>query len=440
MGRSVFSHFLNLSTSSPRLAYSSSVSCGAAGFRSKYWKGSASTPRRQVLGEGFRCVCSVSLTEPAVEEASSSSVRKRIVSGVQPTGSIHLGNYLGAIKNWISLQNTYETLFFIVDLHAITLPYDAQKLSKATRDTAAIYLACGIDTSKASVFVQSHVRAHVELMWLLSSATPVGWLNRMIQFKEKSRKAGDENVGVALLTYPVLMASDILLYQCDFVPVGEDQKQHLELTRELAARVNYLYGGRKWKKLGGRGGAIFKVPEPLIPPTGARVMSLIDGHSKMSKSAPSDQSRINLLDPKDAIANKIKRCKTDSFPGLRPIFYYNLEASALLVIFYIVILLLEFDNPERPECNNLLSIYQLVSGRTKEEVQHECQEMNWGTFKSLLTDALVDHLHPIQVRYEEIISDSAYLDRILAEGAAKASDIADATLSNVYQAMGFLRR
>ncbi|PON67856.1 Tryptophan-tRNA ligase [Parasponia andersonii] len=437
MGRSVFSHFLNLSTSSPRLAYSSSPSYGAAGFRSKYWKGPASTPRREVLGEGFRCVCSVSL---AVEEASSSSVRKRIVSGVQPTGSIHLGNYLGAIKNWISLQNTYDTLFFIVDLHAITLPYDVQKLSKATRDTAAIYLACGIDTSKASVFVQSHVRAHAELMWLLSSATPVGWLSRMIQFKEKSRKAGDENVGVALLTYPVLMASDILLYQSDFVPVGEDQKQHLELTCELAERVNYLYGGRKWKKLGGRGAAIFKVPEPLIPPTGARVMSLIDGHSKMSKSAPSDQSRINLLDPKDVIANKIKRCKTDSFPGLRPIFYYNLEASALLVIFYIVILLLEFDNPERPECNNLLSIYQLVSGRTKEEVQHECQDMNWGTFKSLLTDALVDHLHPIQVRYEEIISDSAYLDLILAEGAAKASDIADATLSNVYQAMGFLRR
>ncbi|EPS62039.1 hypothetical protein M569_12754, partial [Genlisea aurea] len=205
---------------------------------------------------------------------------KRVVSGVQPTGSIHLGNYLGAIKNWIDLQNTYETLFFIVDLHAITLPYDSHQLSKATKDTAALYLACGVDSSKASVFVQSHVHAHLELMWLLSSATPTGWLNKMIQFKEKSRKAGDENVGVALLTYPVLMASDILLYQSDFVPVGEDQKQHLELTRELAERFNYLYGGRKWKKLGGRGGSIFKVPEPLIPTTGARVMSLTDGCSK----------------------------------------------------------------------------------------------------------------------------------------------------------------
>ncbi|KAL5783337.1 hypothetical protein ACOSP7_008366 [Xanthoceras sorbifolium] len=416
MGRALLSHFLVASNSSPRLASSLS----AAGLPSKYWKRPGLVRQNTALvghnGCGFRCHCSVSLSQPAAPETSSSSVKKRIVSGVQPTGSIHLGNYLGAIKNWIALQNTYDTFFFIVDLHAITLPYDAQQLSKATRNTAAIYLACGVDTSKASVFVQSHVRAHVELMWLLSSATPIGWLNRMIQFKEKSRKAGDENVGVALLTYPVLMASDILLYQSDFVPVGEDQKQHLELTRELAERVNYLYGGRKWKKLGGRGGAIFKVPEPLIPPAGARVMSLTDGLSKMSKSAPSDQSRINLLDPKDVIANKIKRCKTDSFSGM------------------------EFDNPDRPECNNLLSVYQLVSGKTKEEVAKECQDMNWGTFKSILTDALIDHLHPIQVRYEEIISDAAYLDRVLEEGATKAGDIADATVNNVYQAMGFLRR
>ncbi|XP_048133812.1 tryptophan--tRNA ligase, chloroplastic/mitochondrial isoform X2 [Rhodamnia argentea] len=364
MARSLLSHFPILSSSTSPLA--SSLSC-------------AITPSKCFARRLFvrpkasssQCFCTLSLSEPAASDTSSSA-RKRMVSGVQPTGSIHLGNYLGAIKNWIELQNTYDTLFFIVDLHAITLPYETQELSKATRDTAAIYLACGVDTSKASVFVQSHVRAHVELMWLLSSATPIGWLNRMIQFKEKSRKAGDENVGVALLTYPVLMASDILLYQSDFVPVGEDQKQHLELTRELAERVNYLYGGRKWKKLGGKGGTIFKVPEPLIPPAGARVMSLTDGLSKMSKSSPSDQSRINLLDSKDVIANKIKRCKTDSFTGL------------------------EFDNPDRPECNNLLSIYQLVSGKTKEEVAKECQDMNWGSFKPLITDALIDHLHPIQ--------------------------------------------
>ncbi|KAG6414555.1 hypothetical protein SASPL_121927 [Salvia splendens] len=398
-------------------------------------------PRRLRIGESLRCLCSLSVSEPSTSQASSSSVnigaflsrckacvvvtsvRKRIVSGVQPTGSIHLGNYLGAIKNWIDLQNTCETLFFIVDLHAITLPYEGHKLSKATKDTAALYLACGVDPSKASVFVQSHVRAHVELMWLLSSATPIGWLNRMIQFKEKSQKEGNENVGVALLTYPVLMASDILLYQSDLVPVGEDQKQHLELTREIAERVNYLYGGRKWKKLGGRGGAIFKVPEALIPPTGARVMSLTDGLSKMSKSAPSDQSRINLLDSKDV----------------------SINISVNLV------LLLEFDNPERPECNNLLSVYQLITSKSKQEVLEECKDMNWGSFKPLLTDALIDHLHPIQVslplclaaiqeRYAEITSDPSYLDGVLADGASKAASIADATVNNVYQAMGFLRR
>uniref|UniRef100_A0A1D1YAK8 tryptophan--tRNA ligase n=1 Tax=Anthurium amnicola TaxID=1678845 RepID=A0A1D1YAK8_9ARAE len=318
MGRTLLSQFLLLSNNSPRL-HTATASRGLS--RASSWRrtGRAAAARLPVRARtsSFRFLCSSSVPEPAAggSESSASPRKKRVVSGVQPTGSVHLGNYLGAIKNWISLQNTYETLFFIVDLHAITLQYDAQQLSEATRGTAAIYLACGVDVSKASVFVQSHVRAHVELMWLLSSATPIGWLNRMIQFKEKSRKAGDENVGVALLTYPVLMASDILLYQADFVPVGEDQKQHLELTRELAERVNYLFGGKKWKKLGGRGGSLFKVPEVLIPPTGARVMSLTDGRSKMSKSAPSDQSRINLLDPKDVITNKIKRCKTDSFPG-----------------------------------------------------------------------------------------------------------------------------
>ncbi|CAL5359178.1 unnamed protein product [Camellia sinensis] len=421
MGRSLLSHFLILSNSPPRFTSSpiSSRSCGIDVSRLLRTHIAIRHPRLPTGHSGVadsRCCCSLSASEPTAPEASSSSVKKRIVSGVQPTGSIHLGNYLGAIKNWVSLQNAYDTLFFIVDLHAITLPYDAKELSRVTKETAAIYMACGVDTSKASIFVQSHVRAHVELMWLLSSATPIGWLNRMIQFKEKSRKAGDENIGVGLLTYPVLMAADILLYQSDFVPVGEDQKQHLELTRELAERVNYSYGGRKWKKLGGRGGAIFKIPEALIPPAGARVMSLTDGLSKMSKSAPSDQSRINLLDPKDVIANKIKRCKTDSFPGL------------------------EFDNPDRPESNNLLSIYQVVTGRTKQEVAQECQDMNWGTFKNLLTDALIDHLDPIQLRYEEIISDAGYLDRVLAEGARKAAGIADVTVNNVYQAMGFLRR
>ncbi|CAN6456753.1 unnamed protein product [Victoria cruziana] len=410
MAHSVLSSFLSLYHYPPRVA--SSIACGCVGTSCwRMGRGAGRFPARHVaLPLQFRCCSSSAESEGAAQR------RKRVVSGVQPTGVVHLGNYLGAIKNWTSLQDTYETLFFIVDLHAITLSYEAPQLSIATRRTAAIYLACGVDISKASVFVQSHVPAHVELMWLLSSVTPIGWLNRMIQFKEKSRKAGDENVGAALLTYPILMASDILLYQADLVPVGEDQKQHLELTRELAERVNNLFGGRKWKKMGGRGGMLFKVPEALIPPDGARVMSLTDGLSKMSKSAPSDQSRINLLDPKDVIVNKIKRCKTDSFTGL------------------------EFDNPERPECNNLLTVYQLVTGRTKEEIAQECQNMSWGAFKSVLTDALIDHLSPIQARYEEITSDVTFLDKVLQDGALKAADIADATLKNVYQAMGFLRR
>ncbi|VAH63510.1 unnamed protein product [Triticum turgidum subsp. durum] len=392
MSRALLSHILHRP---PLLASRSGVRGGALPSRLR----------------ALRLNCSAAEATASADEAPAPPARKkRVVSGVQPTGMVHLGNYLGAIKNWVALQDLYETFFFIVDLHAITLPYDAPELSKATRSTAAIYLACGIDSSK------SHVRAHIELMWLLSSSTPIGWLNKMIQFKEKSRKAGNENVGVALLTYPVLMASDILLYQSDLVPVGEDQTQHLELTREISERVNNLYGGRKWKKLGGRGGSLFKVPEALIPPAGARVMSLTDGLSKMSKSAPSDLSRINLLDPKDVIVNKIKRCKTDSLPGL------------------------EFDNPERPECKNLLSVYQIITGKTKEEVVSECQDMNWGTFKVTLTDALIDHLQPIQVRYEEIMSDPGYLDNVLLNGAGKASEIADATLNNVYQAMGFLRR
>ncbi|CAI7915118.1 unnamed protein product [Closterium sp. NIES-53] len=243
-------------------------------------------------------------SEPSVSAESGgagssegkAAVRKRLVSGVQPTGSIHLGNYLGAIKNWIPLQDECDTFLFVVDLHAITLPHDVDDLSRSSRTAAAMYLACGVDPSKATVFVQSHVRAHAELTWLLSCTTPMSWLNKMIQFKEKARKAG-EDVGTGLLTYPLLMAADILLYQCDVVPVGEDQRQHLELTRDVAARVNNLYGGRKWKKRGGRGGRVFKVPEAMIPPAGARIMSLTDGTSKMSKSAPSDMSRINLLDP-----------------------------------------------------------------------------------------------------------------------------------------------
>jgi tryptophanyl-tRNA synthetase len=323
---------------------------------------------------------------------------------------------MGAIKNWVGLQEEYDTFFSIVDLHAITVPHDPIELKQSTRTMAATYIAAGIDPARSKVFVQSHISAHAELQWLLNCVTPIGWLNRMIQFKEKARKQGEE-VRAGLLTYPVLMAADILLYQADLVPVGEDQKQHLELTRDIAERVNGLYGGKPWKKRGGRGGRVFKVPEPFIPPAGARIMSLQDGTSKMSKSAENDLSRINLTDDAAAIANKVKRCKTDSLGDL-----------------------LEFGNEERPECNNLLTIYQLASGQTKEQVIQEVGRMRWGEFKPKLTEALIAHLSPIQTKYNHLMSDAAYIDSVLAAGADAANETAELTLEACKDAMGFVLR
>lgn len=365
-----------------------------------------------------------SAAPPVAAETSSSTAankpgeaatarRQRVLSGVQPTGSLHLGNYLGAIRNWVKLQEEYDTFFCVVDLHAITLPHDPKALLQSTHSSAALYVACGIDPSKASIFVQSHVPAHTELTWMLSCITPIGWLRKMIQFKEKSKKAGAEEVGTGLLTYPVLMASDILLYQTDLVPVGEDQRQHLELARDIAERSNHLFGGKKAKKMGCKQTRLFKMPEALIPPAGARVMSLQDGTSKMSKSAESDLSRINLLDPPDLIVQKVKRAKTDAFEGL------------------------EWDNPERPEARNLLTIYQCVTGLSRAEVLAEVGGMRWGDFKPRLADAVVAHLQPIQQRYAEVMEDEGALDAILAQGADQASEQAYATLDNVRQAMGF---
>ena len=343
--------------------------------------------------------------------------RKRVLSGVQPTGSLHLGNYMGAIRNWVDLQEQFDTYFMVVDLHAITLPHDPKELLHATRSSAALYMACGIEPSKAQIFVQSHVPAHAELAWMLSCITPIGWLRKMIQFKEKSKKAGGEEVGTGLLTYPVLMAADILLYQSDLVPVGEDQRQHLELARDLAERTNYLFGGKKAKKMGCKHSRLFKVPEAFIPPAGARVMSLQDGTSKMSKSAESDLSRINLLDSPEDVVNKIKRAKTDAFEGL------------------------EWDNPERPESKNLLTIYQCVTGlKDKEAVVADVGELRWGEFKPKLADAVVEHLRPIQAKYKAVMEDPGELDRVLAEGAGAAAEEANATLNNVRQAMGFVNR
>lgn len=347
-------------------------------------------------------------TAPKIEQ------RKRVLSGVQPTGRLHLGNYMGAIKNWIGLQEQYDTFFCVVDLHAITVPHDPLDLRSSTRTMAATYLASGVDPKRSTVFVQSHVSAHAELQWLLNCVTPIGWLNKMIQFKEKSRKQGEE-VRAGLLTYPVLMAADILLYQADLVPVGEDQKQHLELTRDIAERVNSMYGGKPWKKRGGKGGRVFRVPEPFIPPAGARIMSLQDGTSKMSKSAENDLSRINLTDDAATIANKIKRCKTDE--GISG---------------------LEFGNEKRPECSNLLTIYQLATGMTKEAVITEVSTLRWGDFKPRLADALVNHLQPIQTKYHELMSDVSYIDSVLLQGADAANEVAETTLDACKDAMGFV--
>ena len=286
--------------------------------------------------------------------------RARVLSGVQPTGALHLGNWLGAIRNWVDLQDSHDTFFCVVDLHAITVPHDPQRLAADTRSTAALYLACGIDPAKATVFVQSHVAAHSELCWLLNCVTPLNWLERMIQFKEKALKQGDQ-VSVGLLDYPVL-----------------------------------------------------KVPEPLILKEGARVMSLTDGRSKMSKSDPNEGSRINLLDPPELITKKVKRAKTDPQMGL------------------------EFGNPDRPETDNLLGLYALLSGKGREAAARECAAMGWGTFKPLLAEVLVEALRPIQQRFAELSADPAELDRVLAAGRERASGVADATLQRARTALGFL--
>ncbi|MEL6350948.1 MAG: tryptophan--tRNA ligase [Cyanobacteria bacterium J06627_28] len=329
----------------------------------------------------------------------------RILSGIQTTGNLHLGNYLGAIKNWVDLQKEYDCFLFMADLHAVTVPHDPKVLAENTIKVAATYIACGIDPEQSTIFVQSQLSEHSELAWLFNCITPLGWLERMIQFKEKAKKQG-ENVSIGLMDYPVLQAADILLYEPDIVPVGEDQKQHLELTRDIAGRLNFQFGSEDKP--------ILKVPEPLIRSAGARIMSLTDGTSKMSKSDPSEQSRIDLTDEPAAITKKIKRAKTDPERGL------------------------EFDNPERPECNNLLGLYQLLSNQSKEAVAAECKEMGWGQFKPLLAETAVEALRPIQEKYAALMDDRAYLQQVLDDGRDKARAVAAPTLAKVKAAMGFV--
>lgn len=341
--------------------------------------------------------------EAGCRQSTKFMAKQRVLSGVQPTGNLHLGNYLGAIRNWVEGQSEYDNFFCVVDLHAITVPHDPATLAENTYKIAALYLACGIDLNYSSIFVQSHLPAHSELTWLLNCITPLNWLQDMIQFKEKAVKQG-ENVNTGLLDYPVLMAADILLYQADKVPVGEDQKQHLELTRDIAVRFNHLFGNGK---------KVLKLPDPLIRAEGARVMSLTDGTKKMSKSDPSELSRINLLDSPEEIQKKIKRCKTDPVRGL------------------------SFDDPERPESRNLLTLYMLLSGKKKEEVAAECADMGWGQFKPLLTETTINALKPIQDKYHAVMNEKGYLESVLREGKEKAGAIANQTLAEVKAAMGY---
>ncbi len=324
---------------------------------------------------------------------------KRIFSGVQPTGNAHLGNYLGALRNWVALQREYESFFCIVNLHAITLPQDPKALAAKTRELARIYLAVGIDPEVSTVFVQSDVAAHAELTWLLNCVARMSELERMTQFKEKARKQ-QENVGVGLFDYPVLMAADILLYQTDLVPVGDDQKQHLELTRDIAIRFNRDYG------------ETFRVPDPFIPKMGARIMSLADPAKKMSKSdEESEAGCIMLLDDADAVRRKFKRAVTDSGTEIR------------------------FD-ATRPAINNLLTIYHLLTEKTPAEIEDHFTGQGYAKLKSDLTDATIEFLKPFQERMRAI--DDGKLNEILERGAARAESIAATTLAQAKANMGLI--
>jgi tryptophanyl-tRNA synthetase len=326
-------------------------------------------------------------------------VKKRVFSGIQPTGNIHLGNYLGAIRNWVNSQQEYENIFCIVNLHAITLPIDPKLLHAKVRELAALYIACGLDTRYCNLFVQSHVHEHAEASWIMDCFTPMGWLNRMTQFKSKSGENAD-NVDVGLYCYPVLMACDILLYQTDLVPVGDDQRQHIELTRDLAQRFNSRYNRE-----------VFKLPQSQIREVGARIMSLEDPTSKMSKSDSNPSSRINLLDDPKTIKKKIGRATTDSERLVR------------------------FDK-ERPGIYNLLGIYQSLTGQSQEVIEAEFEGKGYGDFKAALTDRLVETLEPIQKRYHEVINDLPSLEAVLKQGADNVRPMAARTLQDIKDVVG----
>ncbi len=329
----------------------------------------------------------------------------RIFSGVQPTGNLHLGNYLGAIRNWVALQRDYDCIFCIVDLHAITVPQDPAQLRAQTREVTAAYIAAGIDPERCIIFNQSMVPGHAELTWLLACLTPLGWLNRMTQFKEKAGKQREE-AGLGLYAYPVLMAADIILYKATHVPVGEDQKQHLELARDIAGAFNRRYGVD-----------FFPLPEPMIFGAATRVMSLRDGTKKMSKSDTSDYSRINMTDDAEAIALKIRKAKTDPLPLPATV----AEAEA------------------RPEADNLLSIYAALAGIERKAAVERWAGQNFSTFKAELADLAAEVLGKIGGEMRRLLAEPGYVDGILRRGAERANAIAEPHLREAFDITGFLR-
>jgi tryptophanyl-tRNA synthetase len=327
--------------------------------------------------------------------------RPIVLSGIQPSGRLTLGNYLGAIKNWLPLSATHDCHYMLVDLHAITVRQDPAQLRERCYEFLALYIACGLDPKDNVLFVQSHVSAHARLGWILNCYTQMGELNRMTQFKDKSAKHAD-NINAGLFDYPVLMAADILLYQADAVPVGDDQKQHLELTRDIALRVNNLYG------------PVFTVPEPMIPPVGARIMGLQDPTAKMSKSDDAETNALYLLDPPDTITRKLKRAVTDMDGNIH------------------------FDIKAKPGVANLLSILSATTGESIPALEGRFDGQGYGHLKTAVAEAVVECLRPVQSRYAELRQDLDYLQGVLRDGAARASVRADATLKYVHEALGFI--
>ena len=333
----------------------------------------------------------------------SENSRKRVLSGIQPSGNLTIGNYLGALKQWVAEQETYECYFCVVDLHAITVQQDPQQLREKTREVAALYIAAGLDPQKVTIFVQSHVTAHAELAWILTCVSPMGWLNRMTQFKDKAAKQQQDTITSGLLNYPTLMAADILLYQAHVVPVGDDQRQHLEYTRDLAQRFNHIYG------------ETFVLPEVMIPKAGARVMGLDNPLNKMSKSDGAESHAIYLLDPPNRVKKTVMRAVTDSLGTIA----YS-------------------DEPERAGINNLLTIYQSLSQLTPKQAEAQFEGKGYGDLKKAVVEVVNTTLEPIQRRFSELMDEPGYLDAVLAQGAEKARIMANRTLQQVKDKVGFL--